>query len=267
VVSELVSVRAAAKALGVHENTIRNWESSGVLHAVRLPSSRFRRFERDEVDRIKQSMHRSESTSAKPDGRLARVLRLLQENETRLRRRGVAHVSVFGSTARGEAGADSDVDLAIELDPRKKIDIFDFAAIGAELQRILPFHVDAVSRKDLKAHVVPSALKDEILDNIVKINSYIGKMTFEAFACDAKTQDAVERCLERISEAARKIGDQFDTKYPDVEFDKLRQLGSVFRHDYDVVSLPQVWAARKRLAQLEIACRAELELEKEGRKP
>ena len=30
----------------------------------------------------------------------------------------------------------------------------------------------------------------------------------DAFTADAKTRDAVERCLERISEAARKLGEQ-----------------------------------------------------------
>ena len=69
----------------------------------------------------------------------------------------------------------------------------------------------------------------------------------------------MERCLERIAEAARKIGDALDDAYPDVEFHKLRQFGSVLRHDYDGVDADLVWiAATKRLPLLDAACRKEL---------
>ena len=84
-------------------------------------------------------------------------------------------------------------------------------------------------------------------------------MTFEGFAADWKTQDAAERCLERISEAARKLGESLDAKYPDVEFRKLRQLGSVLRHDYDEIRADMLWRSlNSRLDPLEAACRREL---------
>jgi uncharacterized protein with HEPN domain len=83
-------------------------------------------------------------------------------------------------------------------------------------------------------------------------------LTFEEFARDEKAQDAVERCLQRISEAARKIGDAFDEKYPEIEFVKLRQMGSILRHDYDEVSVELIWDARPRLARLDAACSMEL---------
>lgn len=84
-------------------------------------------------------------------------------------------------------------------------------------------------------------------------------LSLEVFLENEKTQDAVERCLERIAEAARKIGDALDGKYPEVEFHKLRQFGSVLRHDYDGVDADLVWlAVTKRLPLLDSACRAEL---------
>jgi len=54
--SELLTVRETAKRLGVHENTIRNWESQGLLSGIRLPGSNFRRFPRDEVERMRREM-------------------------------------------------------------------------------------------------------------------------------------------------------------------------------------------------------------------
>ena len=53
---ELLNVRDTARALGVHENTIRNWESRGLLRAVRLPGSGFRRFAPQDVERLRAEM-------------------------------------------------------------------------------------------------------------------------------------------------------------------------------------------------------------------
>ncbi len=48
---EYLTVRATAKALGVHENTIRNWCNSGHLASKELPSG-FRRIPKTEVARL-----------------------------------------------------------------------------------------------------------------------------------------------------------------------------------------------------------------------
>ena len=45
-----------ARALGVHENTVRNWEERGLLRAVRLPGSGFRRFAAADVERLRAEM-------------------------------------------------------------------------------------------------------------------------------------------------------------------------------------------------------------------
>ena len=57
---------------------------------------------------------------------------------------GLQHISQFGSTARGEAGAASDVDLAVTLDDGAKIDLFRFAAISEQVSRLLGARVDLV---------------------------------------------------------------------------------------------------------------------------
>jgi excisionase family DNA binding protein len=53
--AQLMQVRQAAQALGVHENTIRRWEERGLLRAVRLPSG-VRRFRPEEVERVREQM-------------------------------------------------------------------------------------------------------------------------------------------------------------------------------------------------------------------
>ena len=49
-------MRDAAKRLGVHENTVRNLEKQGQLKAVRLPGSGFRRFRKQDIERMRKEM-------------------------------------------------------------------------------------------------------------------------------------------------------------------------------------------------------------------
>ena len=47
-----VGVREAARLLGVHENTIRNWVRDGVLRAEHLPRSGYIRVPLSEIQRL-----------------------------------------------------------------------------------------------------------------------------------------------------------------------------------------------------------------------
>jgi excisionase family DNA binding protein len=53
---EFLNVRETAKQLGVHENTVRNLEKRGQLKAVRLPGSGFRRFRKQDIERMRREM-------------------------------------------------------------------------------------------------------------------------------------------------------------------------------------------------------------------
>ncbi|MBI5220766.1 MAG: nucleotidyltransferase family protein [Candidatus Liptonbacteria bacterium] len=59
-----------------------------------------------------------------------------------LRRYGVKRAAVFGSAARGEAGADSDVDLLIELD--EPLGLLKLAQLNYVLEDALQKKVDLV---------------------------------------------------------------------------------------------------------------------------
>jgi excisionase family DNA binding protein len=56
---EFLTVRETAQQLGVHENTVRNWETRGVLNALKLPGSGFRRFRREDIERMRREMFES----------------------------------------------------------------------------------------------------------------------------------------------------------------------------------------------------------------
>ena len=52
---ELISLTAAAKLLGIHQNTLRNWADKGLIAHVRLPSGH-RRFTFAEIRRLRDEM-------------------------------------------------------------------------------------------------------------------------------------------------------------------------------------------------------------------
>ncbi|HEX2256474.1 MAG TPA: nucleotidyltransferase family protein [Afifellaceae bacterium] len=65
-----------------------------------------------------------------------------------IRAHGVTALYVFGSTARDEAGPDSDVDLFVDYDP----DTFDFVhliRLREELSRVLGRRADLTTREGL----------------------------------------------------------------------------------------------------------------------
>ena len=49
----------------------------------------------------------------------------------------------------------------------------------------------------------------DIAENIERILRHVGKMEFDAFMNDEKTQDAVARCIEVIGEAVKKIFEKY----------------------------------------------------------
>ena len=65
------------------------------------------------------------------------ILRTLRALEPELHAAGVLHVSVFGSVARGEDTASSDVDLALDLAPGAAPDGFQFVTFVEHLRRML----------------------------------------------------------------------------------------------------------------------------------
>ena len=82
----------------------------------------------------------------------------------------------------------------------------------------------------------------DVLRNIALIETYSAGLTKAEFADRQMVMDAVERCLERIAEAARKLGDRFDAEMPEpVDLHAIRQFGRVLRHDYDAIDANVIW--------------------------
>ena len=66
-------------------------------------------------------------------------------------RYGASNVRVFGSVARGEASAGSDVDLLVGLEPGHSL--LDLGGLLMELQDLLRCPVDVVTEKGLRDRI------------------------------------------------------------------------------------------------------------------
>lgn len=73
---------------------------------------------------------------------------------------GVRSVSVFGSLARGEADAASDIDFLVELEPGRSL--LDLGGMQFELEALLGCRVDVVTERGLKARIRERVLKEAV---------------------------------------------------------------------------------------------------------
>ena len=90
------------------------------------------------------------------------VIDCLKRNQPRLVALGLARVSLFGSTARGQAAAESDIDLAVTLDEAAGIDLFRFAAISEQVRRLLGAPVDLVVEPARNARIQAEIDRDRL---------------------------------------------------------------------------------------------------------
>jgi uncharacterized protein with HEPN domain len=90
-----------------------------------------------------------------------------------------------------------------------------------------------------------------IQDNAVLAQNFVAGMTTEQFAGDRRTFYAVTRCLEIISEAARRLRGVQQDQYPHLEWRQIEDSGNVFRHLYQHVAESRVWmTVHQRLPEL-----------------
>jgi predicted nucleotidyltransferase len=90
------------------------------------------------------------------------ILARLRENEPALKARGVRHVALFGSRARGDARRGSDIDIMIEFSPEARVNVFNYAGLKDFIASLFDGPVDVVNRDALKSYVRPAATTDAL---------------------------------------------------------------------------------------------------------
>ena len=94
-------------------------------------------------------------------------------------------------------------------------------------------------------------LLQDMLESLEKIERYTTGLTFERFAWDDRTVDAVVRNLEIIGEAAQQIPSEVRERYPEVPWRRVIGLRNVVVHEYFAVDVEIVWTVvRQSLPEL-----------------
>jgi len=91
----------------------------------------------------------------------------------------------------------------------------------------------------------PRVYLAQIMERIERIKRYTASGK-EAFFSDSLIQDAVIRNFEVIGEAAKRIPEQYRCEHPEIPWRGLASFRDVLIHQYEGVSLPEVWVIIER---------------------
>ena len=155
------------------------------------------------------------------------------------RRFGVRELSLFGSAARGELRADSDIDVMVEFEPGIRIGLLKFQSLIDELDLLIGRKVDLVTKRGLKPWVRTQVLKDaasfmrpepaflkDILSACRKIESIVAVNPEDTSINDEVLSAAVLHHLTVTGEAINRLPVDLREPHPQVPW---RQI-IAFRH-------------------------------------
>ena len=91
------------------------------------------------------------------------VIAKLREHEPELKAAGVEHLALFGSVARGESTAESDVDLLAEFDDSREFSLLDRVHLENRLADLLGAKVDLAPAGALKDPIRGRATREAVL--------------------------------------------------------------------------------------------------------
>jgi uncharacterized protein with HEPN domain len=99
----------------------------------------------------------------------------------------------------------------------------------------------------------------DIVEAIENIRSETAGVSLDAFEADWRKRWLVERGVEIISEASRRLSDELKARHPEIPWPKVAGIGNVLRHDYERIAPPVMWKlVQDDLPLLEKVCREEL---------
>ena len=128
-------------------------------------------------------------------------------------RHGARNVRVFGSTVRGDAGPQSDIDLLVDVEAGRTL--LDLIAFEQDLEDVLGCSVQALTDGGLSPYLQQRILR--------------------------MRQDATLRKLEVIGQAVKKLSEQTKSSQPDMPWKQIAGMRDKIIHDHFGVNLEIVW--------------------------
>lgn len=184
------------------------------------------------------------------------AVRLLKKREGELKKLGVVHLYLFGSTARDEAGAGSDVDLFFDH-PRGELSLYGLMDIkelaqgvgsqnsgpaGGHHDEIQPSSGAAGRDRSLGSARVLMAVSSaiprlqDIVEAIDHIHAITAGLSLDDFETDWQKRWLAERGVEIISEASRHLSAELKARHADIPWPKVVGIGNILRHEYERVA-------------------------------
>ena len=201
--------------------------------------------------------------------------KIVTEEKDEIRKQYKAEIkAVFGSYARGDFHADSDLDLLVDFD--KGVNLFDMIGLEQFLEDKLGCKVDVVSRDSLREELRPSVFSEmisfemdtegftelqsrrcvetdeppmrnyrlylkDIFEAMDAAQGFVEGMDFDAFAADDKTASAVVRKLEIVGEVTKNVPEMVRQKSPQVPWRQMATMRDRIIHRYFAVNYTIVW--------------------------
>ena len=218
------------------------------------------------------------------------TVRILSAHRDAIRQRGITRLALFGSTVRDQDGENSDVDLLIDVDRRRRFSLLDHAGLEAFFEdllgqpvdvvfsdRLKPFLRDNILAEAVEIYPKPSLLPDSARDQplppriprqrledmneaIAASERFVAGRSFADFQADRMLQLALERNIEIVSEASRHLPDTIKNRHPSIPWRKVRDIGNVLRHGYEIVDPKVIWTViTQDLTPLKVTVEAMIE--------
>jgi uncharacterized protein with HEPN domain len=97
----------------------------------------------------------------------------------------------------------------------------------------------------------------DILETIERVQAKVTGKTFAEFKADWEFRFAIERAIEIISEASRRIPDELKAMRPEIRWSSIAGIGNVLMHEYHTISNKVVWdVVKAELGPLKTAIEA-----------
>lgn len=108
-----------------------------------------------------------------------------------------------------------------------------------------------------KSSAVPRL--SDIIEAIELIRSELTDVTLDEFESDKRKHWLVERGIEIISEASRRLPHALKARHPNIPWRKIAGIGNVLRHEYERVAHDLLWhVVHSDFESLEKVCREEI---------
>jgi uncharacterized protein with HEPN domain len=81
----------------------------------------------------------------------------------------------------------------------------------------------------------------DLLETVDRVQSKLAGIAFDEFQANWELRFIVQRAIEIISEASRRIPDDLKARRPEIHWRSIASIGNILRHEYHTISDKIIW--------------------------